>query len=761
MENQRINKRVKSVQQQNSSTSEVSRSPIRSLAQKNVRNRSVGTTDAISKFTIQKTTHLPKVIEEIPTGTDSNINSNKNVPPETSSFFQMVRKRAKNETFYKNIESRFKFCEIDIKTNVDEALKDFPEIDDVKISQDDRYIDIPNISLLNFGSIDKIPNLFEPKKIINNFKEAEILKINSVQKLFISPSYLWRIWFTREVRELLYYQFWLIFIFKFKPHQTYLIEEMRPKIGVLYRQFFLKIREKKYEYTTVIIFCFGITIHGLFLDTFKNDLVKIDQRFMYDCFHIILFELNGILVSDKYVTKGINDYFHKVFAEGTNDMTILEDKLNLPKFFKIKPDKSQQPKKLTTETKKMEKDLKIKTQMLKSIKQSKTAQIYNAVKNVRFMDLVNGERNPQMEAKIMNFIKRKFVDNSVDDKQLDGKEDQYYLSTIRFDSLQTSPCFSMDDHKGNISKEQSKLFGRNLIGNFDDKTITDIAEAYDRIREKHGPVKFKENKKEEQVMHNLLKILTKDKMKKNKDKSNQNGQSSDDALVNEVQRLKNRAKSVSAWDKIMNQGKKDQKNVSNEYTRRRNNFTEMKRALDANSCNQSEFYYKDREINNKTKFEYESDFITDFIKEMKKQEERQFNESNTLLPDPAETDKRRISTEKSSGQKDITMSDDNARENHIKDHSQYRTESKFAMSKIDLKSDRNINKNTEYSGSMEITPRAENSDSIKGFGDVSRQNSRQITPTLEYIPKSPEVCTSGRNKDIKRISGFKYKLDLR
>jgi hypothetical protein len=40
------------------------------------------------------------------------------------------------------------------------------------------------------------------------------------------------------------------------------------------------------------------------MDTFKNDAVHIDQRFVYDCFHIMLFELNGVLVSDRYVIRG-------------------------------------------------------------------------------------------------------------------------------------------------------------------------------------------------------------------------------------------------------------------------------------------------------------------------------------------------------------------------------------------------------------------------------------------------------------------------
>jgi hypothetical protein len=319
---------------------------------------------------------------------------------------------------------------------------------------------------------------------------------------------------------------------------------------------------------------------------------------------------------------GISDYFDEDTVAGTNDMKILDEKLQLPKFFKncfMGTDKNEKDhlvtEKDTFETKKLQKEVKSKFALLKSIRQSKTAKIYNAIKNVRFLDLVNEEKNPEIEAKINNYIKRTFASNEDILDELDYKEDLYHLNQIRFDCTQTSPVFSLATPGGRSrSVEQRKLFGKNLVGYTDDRNIRDLAETYDQIRERTGPIHFKDNKKEQMATNHLLKILNKTRYKthKNELKEKIDVDKKED-LEKQMVTLKNRGKTISYWDKIMNAGTKDTKGPLL-FERRLENFHEMRRELDKyGTRKRTEFYNAEKHIYKMTEPEYNYELLNELL----------------------------------------------------------------------------------------------------------------------------------------------------
>jgi hypothetical protein len=117
--------------------------------------------------------------------------------------------------------------DIKIKTDLVEGWRDFPEPDDVKIAQNEKFIHIPKISLLHFTTVGGIPDLFDPKEAIKKFKDSGKLKMKSVRKLYISVEYFWNLWIGQDVADLLFYIFWLIFVFKFKTNQNELLDSLR------------------------------------------------------------------------------------------------------------------------------------------------------------------------------------------------------------------------------------------------------------------------------------------------------------------------------------------------------------------------------------------------------------------------------------------------------------------------------------------------------------------------------------------------------
>ena len=50
-------------------------------------------------------------------------------------------------------------------------------------------------------------------------------------------------------------------------------------------------------------------------EIFKNDRKLFDMRFVFDCYHILIFELNGIFVSDSYIKLMIERIFTSKFME--------------------------------------------------------------------------------------------------------------------------------------------------------------------------------------------------------------------------------------------------------------------------------------------------------------------------------------------------------------------------------------------------------------------------------------------------------------
>jgi hypothetical protein len=57
----------------------------------------------------------------------------------------------------------------------------------------------------------------------------------------------------------------------------------------------------KDELVNYLIFSVCYIIHSIFYEVFPNQRFYFDVRFILDCYHILIFEFNGVYVTDYYI----------------------------------------------------------------------------------------------------------------------------------------------------------------------------------------------------------------------------------------------------------------------------------------------------------------------------------------------------------------------------------------------------------------------------------------------------------------------------
>lgn len=90
---------------------------------------------------------------------------------------------------------------------------------------------------------------------------------------------------------------------------------LKSKISKTYVKLFAQIPSPKDEIINYIIFVSGYNIHWLLWKHAKDQRDFMDLRFVFDCYHILVFSLNGIYVSDSYIRLQIEKIFSSRFMD--------------------------------------------------------------------------------------------------------------------------------------------------------------------------------------------------------------------------------------------------------------------------------------------------------------------------------------------------------------------------------------------------------------------------------------------------------------
>ena len=99
--------------------------------------------------------------------------------------------------------------------------------------------------------------------------------------------------------------FWIVFCIKFQQNSPEILQDLRAKVGKLYAKHFAKIRSPKEDIANDMIFLFAYCIQVTFYSVFTHNRDKLTMRFILDIYHIVIFELHGLYVSDAYIQSSI------------------------------------------------------------------------------------------------------------------------------------------------------------------------------------------------------------------------------------------------------------------------------------------------------------------------------------------------------------------------------------------------------------------------------------------------------------------------
>jgi len=107
--------------------------------------------------------------------------------------------------------------------------------------------------------------------------------------------------------------FWIIFMIKFQPDDTMILEKLRRRLSKTYSKFFAMLKQPKEDLANLSIFGSAYVSHITFFNVFPHDRELFDMRFILDCYHIVIHEIYGIFVSDFYIQSSIEKYFGNKF----------------------------------------------------------------------------------------------------------------------------------------------------------------------------------------------------------------------------------------------------------------------------------------------------------------------------------------------------------------------------------------------------------------------------------------------------------------
>ena len=187
------------------------------------------------------------------------------------------------------------------------------------------------LSDINMSTVCGFPLNLDIGTEIQNALSAGLLKNiqNTTPKLF---SRTHRMLFNKRYLKMINLLFWTIFVLKFQPEADQsLLAEMQAKLSKIYGKYFASLSQPKEELSNIGIMTAGYICHMMFYNLFPRERSRFDMRFILNCYHIVIHELNGIFVSDYYIQSSIEKLFGNkfFFYEDLADEKVVVEKKDL------------------------------------------------------------------------------------------------------------------------------------------------------------------------------------------------------------------------------------------------------------------------------------------------------------------------------------------------------------------------------------------------------------------------------------------------
>ena len=206
-------------------------------------------------------------------------------------------------TIFENFDS---FIDVE-KSKLQQSMKKF----DFKESTE-KFNDISETFI---NDVKNFPVIINTDESMDYFITSNILKPFKnylIQKKFENTLKL------KNCQKLVLNLFWLIFVLKYPfsiMNNSNIINQLRKKIKKNYFKMLNLIKSPKEEILNTIIFTFGYICHTLFYIHFPKNRCLFRLRFILDCYHIVIFELNGFYISDYYLQNSFEKIFNSKFLD--------------------------------------------------------------------------------------------------------------------------------------------------------------------------------------------------------------------------------------------------------------------------------------------------------------------------------------------------------------------------------------------------------------------------------------------------------------
>lgn len=107
----------------------------------------------------------------------------------------------------------------------------------------------------------------------------------------------------------------IIVALKIKKSGDNNVEISRGKFQNYYSEMFLSIQNHRSYYLEILTFYAAYITHFTLFSKFPTEKAKINSRFVFDCYHIAIFETLGMNVSDIFIERNIELYFNESFKK--------------------------------------------------------------------------------------------------------------------------------------------------------------------------------------------------------------------------------------------------------------------------------------------------------------------------------------------------------------------------------------------------------------------------------------------------------------
>lgn len=219
-----------------------------------------------------------------------------------------------------------------ISPETNEVLNILPDIPSTLMNEDVSWDDNDEVdhreSVVSDISNNEIPiGLLSIHDTLKMFIEWDLLKSCSVYDPPIIDSTL-KFLETEKAMHLFEGLFWMVHVLKFHPENSKLLKKLRRKISYSYTTTLSLCPNPKQDILGLLHFVYGYMIHMMHCKLFIKHKDIFNIRFVLDCYHIVVYELTGLLVSDVYVYNQIDriygDKFFMYKQDGILDLTNID-----------------------------------------------------------------------------------------------------------------------------------------------------------------------------------------------------------------------------------------------------------------------------------------------------------------------------------------------------------------------------------------------------------------------------------------------------